>query len=121
MVRASANGQSMTIRIMVATLAATLVMGSVAWADNAAGNQVSQATTTTVCTPAKDPPRPLSIWMTPQGIFPLTPAQFGAAMRGSCVTTPDYVPGTQPFLGAYPYPGSYWIFGVSPPQQYRGT
>ena len=112
-------------RIIVATLAAFLTLGSVALADTPSSTpapaQVSQSTASQGCTAAKNPAVPLAIWLTPQGIFTMSPAQFGVAMRGSCVGTPDFVPSTQPFMGAYPYPQSWWLYGVYPPQQYRGT
>ena len=111
--------------IIVATLAAFVALGSVALADtpaaNSAGDQVSQNTSAPACVAAKNPAIPLSNWLTPQGIFTMSPAQFGVAMRGACTGTPNYVPSTQPFMSAYPYPGSWWIYGVYPPQQYRGT
>ena len=121
-----AERPGMQSRFIVATLTAFLALGSVAFADtpssNAAPAQVSQTPVQqTSCTPARNPAIPLAQWWTPQGIYPMSPAQFGVAMRGACSGTPDFVPSTQPFMSAYPYPQSWWLYGVYPPQQYRGT
>jgi hypothetical protein len=59
--------------------------------------------------------------LTQQGVSTFSPQQFGVAMRGACAGTPDFVPSTQPFTSVYPYPGSWWTYGVYPPQQYRGN
>lgn len=110
----------MNARFAVATLCAFFAAGTIAFADTPQqGTQTSRITT--VCSAATDPPVPLAVYLTPQGVFPAVPQQFGASMRGACVGTPDYAPSTQPFTSAYPYPGAWWVFGVYPPQPYRGT
>jgi len=112
-----------------ATLAAVFALGTIALADTNQGpaptaqtqsGKVSQAAPAP-CDPAKDAAIPLAIWLTPTGVQPLYPqATYGAAMRGACVGTQQYAPGSQPFLGAYPYPASWYVFGVNASQQYRG-
>lgn len=109
----------MNSRFVIAAVSAFLAMGTVALADTPA--QVAQAGTSQGCSAATNPPVPLAVYLTPQGVFPAVPQQFGAAMRGSCVGTPDYAPSTQPFMSAYPYPGAWWVFELYPPQPYRGT
>ena len=105
---------------LAAALIAFLASGTIALADTP--QQAPQANVTSGgCSAATNPPIPLAVYLTPQGIYPAVPQQFGAAMRGSCAGTPDYAPSTQPFIGAYPYPGSWWVFGPYPPQPYRGT
>jgi hypothetical protein len=89
--------------LTAAALAGFLALGAPAFANTTAPRAIAQsnAASAAPCDPAKDKPVPLGLVVRTTAIVPaVNPLDLaGAAMRGSCVGTQQYVQSSQPWLG----------------------
>ena len=56
---------------------------------------------------------PLALNLTPQGVLPAVPDEFGIAAH-LCVGSAPVAPAMLPFGAGYPYPSAWWTTGAYP-------